>query len=104
DETGRRIVNLLAERARAGVKVRLLLDAVGCLTSRGRFVDPLRRAGGEVGRFMPVIPFTSRGSANLRNHRKVSVFDHARALVGGRNLAREYMGHEPFARRWRDLG
>jgi cardiolipin synthase len=104
DETGRRIVNLLAERARAGVKIRLLLDAVGCLGSRGRFVDPLRRAGGEIGRFMPVIPFTSRGSANLRNHRKVSVFDHARALVGGRNLAREYMGPEPFAKRWRDLG
>jgi cardiolipin synthase len=38
DDTGRRIVRLLADRAREGVKVRLLLDAVGCLTSRG----PLR--------------------------------------------------------------
>jgi cardiolipin synthase len=104
DETGRRLVKLLAERAREGVKVRLLLDAVGCLTSRGRFVEPLRRAGGEIGRFMPVLPFTSRGSANLRNHRKVAVFDHARALMGGRNLAREYMGPDPYAKRWRDLG
>jgi cardiolipin synthase len=67
-------------------------------------VEPLRRAGGEIGRFMPVIPFTSRGSANLRNHRKVAVFDHRTALMGGRNLAREYMGPEPFPRRWRDLG
>jgi cardiolipin synthase len=104
DETGRRIVNLLASRAREGVKVRLLLDAVGCLTSRGRFVEPLRKAGGEIGRFMPVVPFTSRGSANLRNHRKIAVFDHSIAMVGGRNLAREYMGPEPFPRRWRDLG
>jgi cardiolipin synthase len=104
DETGRRIVGLLAARAREGIKVRLLLDAVGCLGSRGRFVEPIRAAGGEVGRFMPVVPFTSRGSANLRIHRKIAVFDHARAIVGGRNLAREYMGKDPFPRRWRDLG
>jgi cardiolipin synthase len=104
DETGRRIVGLLAERAREGVKVRLLLDAVGCLATRGRFVDPIRAAGGEVGRFMPVVPFTSRGSANLRNHRKIAIFDHARAIMGGRNLASEYMGRDPYPKRWRDLG
>ena len=56
DEVGRRIVHLLAARARAGVKVRLLLDALGCLTSRGLLRQPLREAGGEIGRFMPVLP------------------------------------------------
>jgi cardiolipin synthase len=104
DPTGRRIVELLAQRAREGVKVRLLLDAVGCLfTSRG-FVDPVRRAGGEVGRFMPVLPFTSRGSANLRSHRKIAIFDGATAMVGGRNLAVEYMGPTPNPKRWTDFG
>jgi len=104
DSTGRRIVERLARRAREGVKVRLLLDAVGCpLSSRG-FVDPIRRAGGEVGRFMPVMPFTSRGSANLRNHRKIAIFDGTAAMIGGRNIAREYMGPAPYAKRWRDLG
>jgi cardiolipin synthase len=53
---------------------------------------------------MPVIPFTSRGSANLRNHRKIAVFDHATAMVGGHNLAREYMGPSRYARRWHDFG
>ena len=104
DATGRRIVEVLAQRAREGVKVRLLLDAVGCLfTSRG-FVDPVRRAGGEVGRFMPVMPFTSRGSANLRSHRKIAIFDGTAAIVGGRNLAVEYMGPTPRPGRWRDFG
>jgi cardiolipin synthase A/B len=104
DATGRRIVELLAQRAREGVKVRLLLDAVGCLfTSRG-FVDPVRRAGGEVGRFMPVMPFASRGSANLRSHRKIAIFDGATAMVGGRNVATEYMGPTPNPKRWRDFG
>jgi cardiolipin synthase len=104
DDTGRRLVALLAERARAGVKVRLLLDGVGCLFSSHGFVEPLRAAGGEVGRFMPVLPFTSRGSANLRLHRKIAIFDHRTAIVGGHNLAREYMGPEPFARRFHDFG
>ncbi|HEX2853489.1 MAG TPA: phospholipase D-like domain-containing protein [Opitutaceae bacterium] len=104
DDTGRRLVRLLSERARAGVKVRLLLDAVGCVFSSRGFVQPLRDAGGEVGRFMPVIPFTSRGFANLRNHRKIAVFDHTVAMVGGHNLAREYMGPTRYKKRWKDFG
>lgn len=104
DDTGRRIVDLLAQRAREGVKVRLLLDSIGCLlTSRG-FVAPVRRAGGEVCRFMPVMPLQWRGSANLRNHRKIAVFDHKCAILGGHNLAREYMGPAPSSGRWRDFG
>ncbi|HXN35471.1 MAG TPA: cardiolipin synthase [Opitutaceae bacterium] len=104
DPTGRRIVKLLAKRAREGVHVCLLLDALGCFrTSRG-FVDPIRKAGGKVARFMPVMPFTSRGSANLRNHRKMAIFDGSAAIVGGRNIAREYMGPDRLAGRWRDFG
>lgn len=104
DDTGRRIVNLLASRAKEGIKVRLLLDAIGSLWTRGKFVDPIRRAGGEVGRFMPVVPFSSRGSANLRNHRKMAIFDHQIAMIGGRNIAKEYMGPTPYEKRWRDFG
>ncbi|ACB76147.1 phospholipase D-like domain-containing protein [Opitutus terrae] len=104
DDTGRRLVRLLAERARAGVKVRLLLDAVGCMFLSRRFVLPIKKAGGEVVWFMPVLPFTSRGSANLRNHRKIAVFDHCTAIIGGQNLAREYMGPVPYRRRFNDFG
>ncbi len=104
DATGRRIVELLTQRAREGVKVRLLLDALGSFMSSRGFVEPLRKAGGEVGRFMPVLPFTSRGSANLRSHRKIAIFDGTTAMIGGRNIAVEYMGPTPFAKRWRDFG
>jgi cardiolipin synthase len=105
DDTGKRIVRLLAERAREGVKVRLLLDAVGCLFSSRGFVDPIRRAGGEVAVFMPVLPFSSlRTSANLRNHRKLAIFDQHTAFLGGHNLAREYLGPTPLRKRWRDFG
>ena len=104
DAVGRRIIKLLAERAQDGVKVRLLLDSLGCFTTSGRFCDPLRVAGGEVVTFMPVIPLATRGSANLRNHRKIAIFDHRVGALGGRNLAVEYMGPTPLKRRWRDFG
>ena len=76
DAVGRRIIALLAQRAREGVKVRLLLDSLGCFMTSGSFCDPLREAGGEVVKFMPVVPLSPRGSANLRNHRKIALFDH----------------------------
>jgi cardiolipin synthase len=104
DETGRRIVKLLAQRARDGVRVRLLLDSVGCMFVTRGFVLPLKEAGGDIVWFMPVLPFTSRGSANLRNHRKIAVFDHSTAIVGGHNLARDYMGPKPLKKRFADFG
>lgn len=104
DPVGRRLIKLLAQRAREGVKVRLMLDALGCFLSSRGFCDPLRKAGGEVVRFMPVLPLQTRGSANLRNHRKIAIFDHRIAYLGGRNLAIEYMGPTPRKKRWRDFG
>jgi cardiolipin synthase len=104
DDTGRRIVKLLTQRAREGIRVRLLLDAVGCMFLSRDFFASIKQAGGEVQWFMPVLPFTSRGSANLRNHRKIAVFDHTTAIVGGHNIAREYMGPTPLRKRWSDFG
>jgi cardiolipin synthase len=104
DAVAKRIVRLLAQRAREGVKVRLLLDGLGCFLSSGGFCDPIREAGGEVVKFMPVMPLQTPHSANLRNHRKIAIFDHRVAALGGRNLAAEYMGPTPLKRRWRDFG
>jgi cardiolipin synthase len=104
DAVGKRLVRLLAQRAREGVKVRLLLDGLGCFLSAGRFCNPIREAGGEVVRFMPVMPLQTPHSANLRNHRKIAIFDHRVAALGGRNLAIEYMGPHTLKRRWRDFG
>jgi len=104
DDTGRRIVALLAQRAKEGVKVRLLLDSVGCMFISRKFVAKIKEAGGEVAWFMPVMPFSTRGSANLRNHRKIAIFDHVTALIGGHNIAREYMGPTAYKKRWADFG
>ena len=81
-ETGRAIVELLAKRAAEGLEVRLLLDALGAMWSYGRFVDPLRKSGGQVAVFMPVLPLRRKWSANLRNHRKIMIADGRTAIVG----------------------
>ncbi len=103
DDVGRAIVDLLARKAREGIEVRLLLDALGSLRTTGRFVDPLREAGGKVGVFLPILPVRRRWSANLRNHRKLTVVDGRMAWVGGMNIAREYMGPTPYRGRWKDV-
>ncbi|MFH0945536.1 MAG: phospholipase D-like domain-containing protein, partial [Planctomycetota bacterium] len=103
DPVGRVIVEALARRAREGVCVRLLLDALGCWRTRGRFVRPLVQAGGRVAVFSPLFrPF--RGwTTQLRNHRKIVIVDGAVAKIGGMNLAEEYMGPTPLERRWTDF-
>lgn len=104
DAFGRELVQRLAERARQGVTVRLLLDAVGSVWTRGRFVDPLREAGGQVGTFMPMFPMQRRVSANLRCHRKLVVADGRSAWVSGMNFGGKYMGASADPRRWIDAG
>jgi cardiolipin synthase A/B len=90
DATGTRLRDALAERARAGVKVRLLLDAVGSSKVTRRFLQPLLEAGGELAWFHPTRfrPFT-RTWVNLRTHRKIVVVDGRVAFTGGINITDE---------------
>ncbi|WP_267117061.1 cardiolipin synthase, partial [Xanthomonas sacchari] len=93
DRTGTRIRDALVERARAGVRVRLLLDAVGSSQVRKRFLRPLLEAGAEVAWFHPtqlLRPFKfKRPWVNLRTHRKIVVIDGRIAFTGGINVTDE---------------
>ncbi|AKC86706.1 cardiolipin synthase [Pseudoxanthomonas suwonensis] len=90
DRTGLRLRDALVERARAGVQVRLLLDAVGSGRMRRRHLQPLVDAGAEVCWFHPtrLRPF-SRPWLNMRSHRKIVVVDGATGFVGGINVTDE---------------
>jgi cardiolipin synthase len=103
DDVAQALVERLARRASDGVAVRLLLDSVGSWRVNRRFLAPLTSAGARVAFFMPVIHIPFRGRLNLRNHRKIIVVDNRIAMIGGMNLAGEYMGPAPDANRWRDL-
>lgn len=104
DNIGRDILLRLADRAREGVKVRLLVDALGSLRQCGRFCNPLREAGGEVGRFIPLVPLSTRTSANLRNHRKIAIFDGRRVIVGGQNIDGRFLADYDHPALFTDFG
>ncbi|GAA4856905.1 cardiolipin synthase [Luteimonas vadosa] len=87
DQTGDRVLEALAERARAGVKVRLLLDAMGSIKVTKAYLKPLLDAGGEFCWFHPTKPWTiSRPWINLRSHRKIAVMDGKIGFAGGINI------------------
>ncbi len=102
DAVGREIVSLLTARAKAGIEVRLLVDAIGSWGIPLTLCRPLQRAGGQIARFNPALPMRGKGSANWRNHRKIAVFDGTAAIIGGQNLGLKYMGESPSNRRFRD--
>lgn len=103
DETGECILAALAQKAADGVRVCLLLDALGAANITRGFLAPLQKAGGRVAFFMPMLHLPFRGRANLRNHRKMIIVDGRTAVIGGMNLAAEYMGPRESNDRWRDL-
>lgn len=105
DDVGDAVLAALERKARSGVEVRLLIDAMFKSRADRRRLRDFTRAGGKLAWFMPVwhLPFRRRLRANLRLHRKIIVVDDEVAIIGGMNLAREYMGPVPHPRRWRDL-
>ena len=102
DETGRRFADALGEKARAGVPVRVLYDALGSFGTRERFWRGLRQQGVEVRAFHPL---GTTGPVDLlrRNHRKLLAVDGDTAMLGGLCIGNEWAG-DPAARRqaWRD--
>ena len=103
DEVGAAVAAALADRARAGVRVRLLIDSIGSLKSAHSHDAMLKKAGVRTRLFMPALGRPGRGRVNLRNHRKLLIADGEVVWSGGRNLANEYfigrVGEPP----WLDL-
>ncbi len=91
DRSGRALRDALVERARAGVKVRLLLDAVGSSKTRSSFFRELIDAGGELSWFHPMKfgRVWERPWLNLRTHRKIVVIDGVIGFAGGINITDE---------------
>jgi cardiolipin synthase A/B len=100
DETGRLFRDALVAAAERGVRVRLLVDALGSL-GVGKFLRPIKRAGGDVRHFLPMSLWQG-WSLNLRNHRKILVVDGHTGFTGGLNIGDAYLGTGATHGRWRD--
>jgi cardiolipin synthase A/B len=101
DDTGKALIDLLKERAAAGVAVRFLVDGMGSLGfGHTRFAD-MRAAGIACHYFSPLITFFYFLKANYRDHRKIVVIDDEVVFTGGINVGDEYLGKSARGP-WRD--
>jgi len=91
----------ICERARAGVEVKVLLDAMGSVQMDRDQVKRMSDAGAVVHRFRPIRPYTVRRLAN-RSHRRVLVADGKVGMTGGVGIAEEWTGDAQDANHWRD--
>lgn len=102
DEIGDELLEHLIAAARRGVRVRLLLDQIGCFGVSRSIFRPLIDAGGKFSWFYSLPLWRHSRFMNLRNHRKLQVIDGKIAFVGGMNVGREYAGLDPNLGAWRD--
>jgi cardiolipin synthase len=103
DKTGERFADALAERARAGVVVRAIIDAVGGFGLSETLRRRMRDAGVQLVDFHPVAPWRRRWNWSVRDHRKVLVVDGRTAFAGGLNLGDEYAPREWGGGAWHDV-
>lgn len=103
DELGRRIADILIERVRAGVRVKLLYDHVGSFHVKTRFFKRLREEGVEAAPFLKVNVPQLASHINWRNHRKICVIDDAVGYIGGMNVADRYIDGGKNFDMWRDM-
>lgn len=100
-EIGEQIAQALADKAREGVAVHVLLDWVGSSKMDRRYLNLLRDAGAEVIQYHKP-HWTGLGRMNDRTHRKLLVIDGRIGFTGGVGIAPEWTGHAENEKHWRD--
>jgi cardiolipin synthase len=104
DAVGRLFVDALAERARAGVTVRVVFDAIGSAPVDPDMFDELRMAGADVRAFNPLFRYWRRAVPRWmrRDHRKLLVCDDEVGFTGGLNIGRPWAARDQGGEGWRD--
>jgi cardiolipin synthase len=98
---GREFADALADRARAGVRVHVLLDWIGSNKLDPDALAELQGAGVEVERYRP-LRWYSLSKMNSRTHRKILVIDGRLGFIGGVGIADQWSGHAQSPDHWRD--
>lgn len=98
-----RVVDALSAKAQQGVRVRVLIDAVGGMNASKSALARLRDAGAQVSFYHPIKRYSLR-RFNNRTHRKLLVVDGERALVFGHGVCDTWCGHAQDEQHWRDTG
>ncbi len=98
------ILDILRQKARQGVEVKLMYDGMGCVATLPRnYNETLEHYGIQCRVFSPIMPLLSTHQNN-RDHRKIIVIDGVTAFCGGINLADEYINQKKRFGYWKDTG
>ena len=100
-EIGKRFAEALAERARAGVKVNVLVDWVGSQKMDSDSIETMKRAGVDFRQYRP-LRWYNLARVNNRTHRKLLVVDGRVGFTGGVGIADNWSGHAEDPKHWRD--
>ena len=102
DFVGKRLIDLLTKKAKEGVKVRLMVDALGSRSIGHNDLRALKKAGGKYAFFFKPLIRHMYFRINYRNHRKLAIIDNEIGYIGGFNIAKEYLGYKTKFGYWRD--
>lgn len=102
DRLGNEILDLLAVKAREGVRIKVLYDHVGSFSTSNRFFKKMRALGIDSHPFFRVTFRKLANRINWRNHRKIAIIDGKIGYIGGMNIADRYVETAPDGRIWRD--
>jgi cardiolipin synthase len=100
-EMAKQIVDALTERARAGVEVNVVADAMGSATTRKSMFDELKHAGGKVAWYHPM-RWYNWPRANNRTHREMLIVDGKVGFIGGAGIADHWWKAQKNDAAWRD--
>lgn len=98
----RQLAKVMADKARQGVEVRLLVDGSGGRDLGGEVLEMLTDAGAEVVHFHPPHHINKIGRINNRDHRKLMIIDGRVGYVGGHGIADDWLGNAQDKKHWRD--
>ncbi|QDV86326.1 phospholipase D-like domain-containing protein [Planctomycetes bacterium TBK1r] len=102
-DSSTKLVDLLCDKARRGVQVRLLVDGFGSFFLSEELLQRVEDAGGRVHRFKRMSQLSRLAYLNFRNHRKLAVVDGERAILGGANIVEDELADPPDEDAWVDM-
>ncbi|WP_078414448.1 cardiolipin synthase [Priestia abyssalis] len=102
DQISEEFLEILSQKAKEGVTVRLLLDLIGSFQLPRKMIKQLKQSGVQFAYCnKPKLPFLFF-TLNRRNHRKIAIIDGKTGYLGGFNIGQEYLGLDPNLGNWKD--
>lgn len=104
DQTGKHFRRILIKKAKQGVEIRVLYDALGSAFTSRSYFEVLRKNGIKVTAYNPLLSSFLQGRLPNRMHRKMIIIDGKRAFIGGENIGDENLGINKKIGFWKDTG